>query len=29
MKERIAWALVGFAVGAAVTNLIFVTLLRR
>jgi hypothetical protein len=29
MKERIVWAFVGFAVGAAVTNLIFVTLLRR
>jgi hypothetical protein len=29
MKQNIAWALVGFALGAAVANLIFITLLRR
>jgi hypothetical protein len=29
MKQNIAWALVGFALGATATNLIYITLLRR
>jgi len=29
MKQLIAWALVGFALGAAATNLIYINLILR